>query len=212
MTPLWEYIEKRMQDLDLTSYKLQKDFDVPWSTIQRIKQGKPITTPSKQKLALALQCSIGDLNAAAIAKPVVPEQDEAEKESEVSVMATIDELEKMVKEDFPDDAPAKPKLHKSKVKKVAIINDAAPEVAESNEVVDGSRSKVNGENPDGEIRLRMRDTSKTLQYYFETGLPGECEITVIVSTLMPAKHMLQALETAVELIGRELRDTQQKEA
>ncbi|MBQ9697263.1 MAG: hypothetical protein IJV46_01825, partial [Acidaminococcaceae bacterium] len=168
------------------------------------------TTPSKQKLALALSCSTGDINAA-IAQVKVLEENETGRESEDSVMAAVDKLEKMVKEDFPDDAPAKPKLHKPKAKKVAIINDAAPEVAESNEVVDGSRSKINGENPDGEIRLRMRDTSKTLQYYFETGLPGECEITVIVSTLMPAKHMLQALETAVELIGRELRDTQQKE-
>ena len=207
---LWDYMQKRMQELGLTAYKLQKDFDVPWSTIQRIKAGKPITTPSKQKLALALSCSMGDINAA-IAQVKAPEENETGKESEDSVMAAVDKLEKMVKEDFPDDAPAKPKLHKPKAKKVAIINDAAPEVAESNEVVDGSRSKINGENPDGEIRLRMRDTSKTLQYYFETGLPGECEITVIVSTLMPAKHMLQALETAVELIGREPRDTQQKE-
>ena len=208
---LWDYMQKRMQELGLTAYKLQKDYDVPWLTIQRIKAGKPITTPSKQKLALALSCSMGDINAA-IAQAEVPEENETGKESEDSVMAAVDKLEKMVKEDFPDDAPAKPKLHKSKTKKVATINDAAPEVAENNEVVDGSQSKVNGENPDGEIRLRMRDTSKTLQYYFETGLPGECEITVIVSTLMPAKHMLQALETAVELIGRELRDTQQKEA
>ena len=208
---LWDYMQKRMQELGVTAYKLQKDYDVPWSTIQRIKAGKPITTPSKQKLALALSCSMGDINAA-IAQVKAPEENETGRESEDSVMAAVDELEKMVKEDFPDDAPAKPKLHKSKAKKVEIINDAAPEVAESNEVVDDSRSKVNGENPDGEIRLRMRDTSKTLQYYFETGLPGECEITVIVSTLMPAKHMLQALETAVELIGRELRDTQQKEA
>lgn len=207
---LWDYMQKRMQELGLTAYKLQKDYDVPWSTIQRIKAGKPITTPSKQKLALALSCSMGDINAA-IVQAKAPEENETGRESEDSVMAAVDELEKMVKEDFPDDAPAKPKLHKSKAKKVAIINDAAPEAAESNEVVDSSRSKVNGENPDGEIRLRMRDTSKTLQYYFETGLPGECEITVIVSTLMPAKHMLQALETAVELIGRELRDTQQKE-
>lgn len=207
---LWDYMQKRMQELGLTAYKLQKDYDVPWSTIQRIKAGKPITTPSKQKLALALSCSMGDINAA-IAQAKAPEENETGKESEDSVMAAVDKLEKMVKEDFPDDAPAKPKLHK-KTKKVATINDAAPEVAENNEVVDGSQSKVNGENPDGEIRLRMRDTSKTLQYYFETGLPGECEITVIVSTLMPAKHMLQALETAVELIGRELRDTQQKEA
>lgn len=207
---LWDYMQKRMQELGLTAYKLQKDYDVPWLTIQRIKAGKPITTPSKQKLALALSCSMGDINAA-IAQAEVPEENETEKESEDSVMAAVDKLEKMVKEDFPDDAPAKPKLHKSKTKKVATINDATPEVAENNEVVDGSQSEVNGENPDGEIRLRMRDTSKSLQYYFETGLPGECEITVIVSTLMPAKHMLQALETAVELIGRELRDTQQKE-
>lgn len=214
---LWDYMQKRMQELGLTAYKLQKDYDVPWSTIQRIKAGKPITTPSKQKLALALQCSIGDLNAAAIAKPVVPEQDEAEKESEGSVMATIDELEKMVKEDFPDGVPVKPKARKAKNKKTAEPEVTVPQIAEEEEIKEASPivgvlSEASGESPGEEATIVMRDTQKILHYHFDTTKPGECEITVSISTLMPAKHILQVLEAAVDLIGQELRDTQQKEA
>lgn len=199
----------------MTAYKLQKDYDVPWSTIQRIKAGKPITTPSKQKLALALSCSMGDINAA-IAQVKAPEENETGKESEDSVMAAVDELEKIVKEDFPDGVPAKPKARKAKNKKTAEPEVTAPQIAEEEEIKEASPivgvlSEASGESPGEEATIVMRDTQKILHYHFDTTKPGECEITVSISTLMPAKHILQVLEAAVDLIGQELRDTQQKE-
>ncbi|MBQ9256228.1 MAG: hypothetical protein IJ181_03810, partial [Acidaminococcaceae bacterium] len=161
-------------------------------------------------------CSTGDINAA-IAQVKVLEENETGRESEDSVMAAVDELEKMVKEDFPDGVPVKPKARKAKNKKTAEPEVTAPQIVEEEEIKEASPivgvlSEASGESPGEEATIVMRDTQKILHYHFDTTKPGECEITVSISTLMPAKHILQVLEAAVDLIGQELRDTQQKEA
>lgn len=63
--PLWDFIEKRMHELGLTRYDLEIDYDIPYATMQRAKAGSTsFKEATKQKFALALQCSVGDINAA----------------------------------------------------------------------------------------------------------------------------------------------------
>ena len=63
--PLWDFIEKRMHELGLTRYDLETDYDIPYATMQRAKAGSTnFKEATKQKFALALQCSVGDINAA----------------------------------------------------------------------------------------------------------------------------------------------------
>ena len=63
--PLWDFIEKRMHELGLTRYDLEMDYDIPYATMQRAKAGSTnFKEATKQKFALALQCSVGDINAA----------------------------------------------------------------------------------------------------------------------------------------------------
>lgn len=63
--PLWDFIEKRMHELGLTRYDLEMDCDIPYATMQRAKAGSTnFKEATKQKFALALQCSVGDINAA----------------------------------------------------------------------------------------------------------------------------------------------------
>ena len=63
--PLWEFVEKRMRELGMTRYDLETEHDIAYATVQRLKAGSTnIKDSTKQKLALALQCTIGDINAA----------------------------------------------------------------------------------------------------------------------------------------------------
>ena len=63
--PLWEFVEKRMKELGMTRYDLETEHDIAYATVQRLKAGSTnIKDSTKQKLALALQCSVGDINAA----------------------------------------------------------------------------------------------------------------------------------------------------
>lgn len=63
--PLWDFVRKRMNELGLSQSDLEVDHDIPYATMQRIKAGSTnFKEVTKQKLALALQCTIGDINAA----------------------------------------------------------------------------------------------------------------------------------------------------
>lgn len=114
--PLWDFVEKRMHELGLTRYDLEMDHDVPYATMQRIKSGftgfKEVT---KQKLALALQCSVGDINAAisgTVAEPTGSKENAAESEPPKKVKV-IKEARKeetsqkneRPKERWPEDPP-----------------------------------------------------------------------------------------------------------
>ena len=69
---LYSFIEKRRKDLGMTQAELEERADIVHNTLVRIKAGGQIMNSTKQRLALALECSIGDLNAA-IAEPVEKE-------------------------------------------------------------------------------------------------------------------------------------------
>ena len=66
---LYSFIERRRKNLGMTQAELEERSSVSHMTLERIKANGTIMSGTKQNLALALQCSIGDLNAA-IAEPV----------------------------------------------------------------------------------------------------------------------------------------------
>ena len=61
---LWDYTQKRMAEIGVTQRQLTEDFDISPATLQRIRQDRPIKESTKQKLALALKCSVGDIQTA----------------------------------------------------------------------------------------------------------------------------------------------------
>ena len=61
---LWEYTQKRMAEIGVTQRHLTEDFDISPATLQRIRQDRPIKESTKQKLALALKCSVDDIQTA----------------------------------------------------------------------------------------------------------------------------------------------------
>ena len=69
---LYSFIEKRRKDLGMTQAELEERAAIVHNTLVRIKAGGQIMNGTKQRLALALQCSIRDLNAA-IAEPIEKE-------------------------------------------------------------------------------------------------------------------------------------------
>ena len=83
--PLWEFVEKRMKELGMTRYDLETEHDIAYATVQRLKAGSSnIKDSTKQKLALALQCSIGDINAAISGSaPELPKMEPDEPDAEI---------------------------------------------------------------------------------------------------------------------------------
>ncbi|MBQ6745012.1 MAG: hypothetical protein IJR05_09830, partial [Acidaminococcaceae bacterium] len=106
---LSEFMNRRMAELGL-GYKALTNAGIGGQTQQNIKMGIPfrMAVVTKEKLAKVLQCTIGDINAAlSRTTQTTPFGEEVRKvpvkEQEIpSVMKTVDKLEQMVEEDYPE--------------------------------------------------------------------------------------------------------------
>lgn len=144
---LWEYMQKRMKELGITVKDLEDKFDIVYATIQRIKSGRghAIKDGTKQKLALALQCSVGDINNAIYElQNLKPSQGDTE---EAPVMETVDKLEQMVEEEYPELGTEGSKA------------EPATEAAKTTmEIMDKERHRVAHIRPDGtEPVLKLKE-------------------------------------------------------
>ena len=92
---LREFINKRLEELHMTRTVLVNNFGLKWSTLSNINRGIPISEATKQKLALALQCSQGDIQACLAEAP-----DDRRKGG--SVMEAIEKLDQIVREEHPE--------------------------------------------------------------------------------------------------------------
>lgn len=99
--PLWDFVRKRMNELGLSQSDLEVDHDIPYATMQRIKAGSTnFKEVTKQKLALALKCSIGDINSAIYdIQNIKPGREEGEDLSDKA-----NESEQPAKEETPEPA------------------------------------------------------------------------------------------------------------
>ena len=64
-----DFINKRIMELKMTRSDLVNKFDINWSTLSCITQGKNVNNITKEKLAKALKCSIGDINSILAQQP-----------------------------------------------------------------------------------------------------------------------------------------------
>lgn len=98
-----EFINKRLFELKMNRSDLVNKFDINWSTLSCITQGKNVGTITKEKLARGLQCTIGDINSILAQQPHPLRKDVKAKPHKESVMETVDKLEQIVKEEHPED-------------------------------------------------------------------------------------------------------------
>lgn len=106
---LKEFMNRRMAELEL-GYKALTNAGIGGQTMHNINHCIPfrMTEGTKSKLATVLQCSIGDINAAlAVTAQTTPFGEEVtkvpvKKQEIPSVMKTVDKLEQMVEEDYPE--------------------------------------------------------------------------------------------------------------
>lgn len=106
---LSEFMNRRMAELGL-GYKALTNAGIGGQTQQNIKMGIPfrMAEVTKEKLAKVLQCTIGDINAAlSRTTQTTPFGEEitkvpVKKQEIPSVMKTVDKLEQMVEEDYPE--------------------------------------------------------------------------------------------------------------
>ena len=50
-----------MKQKGLTTYRIRKEKIIPQSSLQKLREGKPVTTETISKLCLALECQPGDI-------------------------------------------------------------------------------------------------------------------------------------------------------
>ena len=100
---LWKFIESKLASLKQSERWLEDECGFAANTINRIRHGGTIKDGTKQKLALALGCSIGDINAA------IAERDLPQPKPEYIGMGVgeIPEEAKEVIDDFIDREPKK---------------------------------------------------------------------------------------------------------
>ena len=110
-TNLYEFIKKRCEALGMTMSQLQDKTGLSWGIISGIKNGKGIRAGTKQKLAEALLCSIGDIQAAlSLDAAGAQKKDKKEAKGEMeekqpAVMEVVDMLDQLVKEEYPEEVP-----------------------------------------------------------------------------------------------------------
>lgn len=111
-----EFINKRLSELGITRSQLCSA-GLSWATLNKIKNGgNNISVPVKEKLAIGLKCTIGDINACLSEtddprRKDGPEGRAGKQYEPQGVMATVDKLEKMVSEKpyvTPDPADEEP--------------------------------------------------------------------------------------------------------
>ena len=110
-----DFINKRLKELGMKRTDLVNKFDIEWSTLTTIRRGKFIRKVTQERLAKALQCSQGDIQAC-MAEAPTPLRAEAEKpegnagigitakyKKKKTVMETVDKLEEIMKKEHPEE-------------------------------------------------------------------------------------------------------------
>lgn len=95
-----EFINKRLSELGITRSQLCSA-GLSWATLNKIKNGgNNISVPVKEKLAIGLKCTIGDINACLSETDDPRRKDGPEgKHKPITVMEAVDKLEQMVASD-----------------------------------------------------------------------------------------------------------------
>lgn len=104
------FLNRRMSELGL-GYKALTNAGIGGQTLQNIRNNVPFRMGevTKEKLAKALQCSIGDINAAlSQTTQDTPFGECVTKSAKTSVMKAVDKLEEMIKDDYPNETDANP--------------------------------------------------------------------------------------------------------
>ena len=128
-TKLWEFIIDECKEKGITLSQLQEKSGLSFTVLEAIRHGRTnIKTATKQKLAAALGCSIGDIQEAIQRSEQNLLSGEAlSEEQEPSVMETVNKLEAMIEES--------PRLHRTpepveEIKEDKPVKVAVPDPAE----------------------------------------------------------------------------------
>ena len=135
---LSEFMNRRMAELGL-GYKALTNAGIGGQTQQNIKMGIPfrMAEVTKEKLAKVLQCSIGDINAAlSRTTQTTPFGEEitkvpVKKQEIPSVMKTVDKLEQMVEEDYPELFTEQSGTNEEKSEPIPDKTDTKPDKSET---------------------------------------------------------------------------------
>ena len=105
-----EFIVKRMAELGLKRSDLVNKFDIEWSTLGKIAHGHSIRPVTQQKLALALQCSQGEIQSCIaetnpLKKVIVNKKSLAKQKPKKAEPMPEPEPEELPFDDLPEEEP-----------------------------------------------------------------------------------------------------------
>jgi len=190
--PLWEFVEKRMKELGMTRHDLETEHDIAYATVQRLKAGSTnIKDSTKQKLALALQCSVGDINAAISGSaPELPKMEPDEPDAEigsVNLSGITEATRKAGALEAPKNEPAKKGTAKKERQKERWPEDPPEEASgqkgevmySEREVDEICKKRIN------EYKQQLKDLSlKTLTSVPKLNVSGETPYGIVGRALI----------------------------
>jgi len=90
---LSEFIKKRLAELGMKRSDLVNKFDLEWSTLSAIDHDKTVRKITQEKLARALQCTQGDIQACMAEQPHPFRKEAARKEGLHKTQPVVEETE-----------------------------------------------------------------------------------------------------------------------
>ena len=157
---LSDFISRRLLELGMIRSDLVNKHDLDWSTLSNITHGKKINKATQEKLAKALQCSQGDIQACMAEQPS-PFRKEAEMpEGQAGIGITVKKKRaKKVAEPEPEDEPAE------------VFNTEPEECEDDEEQAEYTYSEVKKleQMARDDYRQQLRDMCLRI---FSTGIPG----------------------------------------
>ena len=156
---LSDFINRRLLELGMIRSDLVNKHDLDWSTLSNITHGKGISKATQEKLARALQCTQGDIQACMkeMPSPFRKEAEQPEGQAGISITAK----KKKVKREAPAPDPEEP---------AEVFNDTEPE-GDDEEQAEYTHSEVKRceQMAVDNYRQQLRDMCLRI---FATGIPG----------------------------------------
>ena len=160
---LSEFIKKRLEEMGRNKSWLVNFNDLEWSTFTRINKGLPITKATQEKLAKALECSQGDIQAC-MAETPNPLRKEAAKPEGTAGISIMAKPKKKPKPEAPAPDP--------KDEEPAEVFDADEPEEEAEEMAFPVYHSVYEEDrQEGEERYKQKLRDMCLRI-FSSGVPG----------------------------------------
>ncbi len=155
---LYEFIEKRLEELGKNKNQLVQEVDITWATLGKIRNGMTPKRATLEKLAIGLVCTQGELQKCLSETPN-PLRKEAERpEGQAGINVTTKVKKKAVKKKEPAPDPGEPETEPAE-----LFTPAEPDETDDNYGFEVPEQQLRDSIEDEKSEMFIRDMA--IAYY-----------------------------------------------